>query len=223
MPETEAGGKKKSTTAARAHSATRFAPPVCAQFVTRAGYQYPRALDGLFHVPAAGFRAKCRTGACALTLRVLRPPFVFRRPSFPLLHAHLCRDAGALYAVPQLPVDPSATEELLTRQQAQREARSFITNFTREGIHVYRCVRNSLPARRQLESQTSRPHLLASLSVPPFPRPCRETLMNNVREGRYYLEIDLEDLKNHKSELHDVIFDRPNEYIPMVRPRRENS
>jgi hypothetical protein len=43
-----------------------------------------------------------------------------------------------LYAVPQLPGTAPVTEETLSRQQTQREARAFLTNFTREGIHVYR-------------------------------------------------------------------------------------
>ncbi len=50
------------------------------------------------------------------------------------------RDAGGLYAIPQLPVTQTAYDKLLPRQQAQKEARLFITNFTREGIHVYRYV-----------------------------------------------------------------------------------
>jgi hypothetical protein len=50
------------------------------------------------------------------------------------------RDAGQLYAVPQLAGTRALVEETLTRLQAQKEARVFITSFTREGIHVYRSV-----------------------------------------------------------------------------------
>ncbi len=63
----------------------------------------------------------------------------FARPFLPL-RCFFRRDAGQLYAVPQLAGTRALVEETLTRLQAQKEARVFITSFTREGIHVYRSV-----------------------------------------------------------------------------------
>ena len=45
----------------------------------------------------------------------------------------------------------------------------------------------------------------------------RETLLNNVREGRYFIEIDLEDLRNDRPKLHQAVLSHPNDYIPVVR------
>jgi hypothetical protein len=44
----------------------------------------------------------------------------------------------------------------------------------------------------------------------------KEHLLRNAREGLYFLEIDLEDLKNDKEALHDSVLKDPNEYIPLV-------
>ena len=55
----------------------------------------------------------------------------------------------------------------------------------------------------------------------------KEHLLHNAREGLFFLEIDLEDLKNDKEALHDSVLKEPNEYIPLVSspkhvdPRRE--
>ena len=45
----------------------------------------------------------------------------------------------------------------------------------------------------------------------------RDALLQNYHNRLYYLEIDLEHLKDYDSELHDKLLRRPNEYIPMVR------
>lgn len=44
-----------------------------------------------------------------------------------------------------------------------------------------------------------------------------ETLLNNVRDGRYFVEIDLEDLRNDRPKLHQAVLSHPNDYIPVVR------
>jgi hypothetical protein len=44
----------------------------------------------------------------------------------------------------------------------------------------------------------------------------KEHLLHNAREGLFFLEIDLEDLKNDKEALHDSVLKEPNEYIPLV-------
>jgi DNA replication licensing factor MCM5 len=44
----------------------------------------------------------------------------------------------------------------------------------------------------------------------------REELLRNVRDGRHFLEVDLEDLKNDKEDLHDAVLKEPNEYVPLM-------
>ena len=44
----------------------------------------------------------------------------------------------------------------------------------------------------------------------------RDALIQNVRNGQYFVEIDLSDLQRFNAALHDAVLKHPNEYIPLV-------